>query len=220
MTLAETERTFVPGMGRDWLLPLYDPLTRLLGLDGVRRAVIGRAELRPGHRVLDIGCGTGSLAILVRRLHPGVEVVGLDPDERALARARRKARRAEVGLQLDWGFADRLPYPDESYDRVFSSFMLHHLGRDEKEGTLAEVRRVLRPGGRFHLVDFASPHAAPHARTARALDSYGRLNDNTDGRILELLETAGLAKPAIVGRKSLLAGRLRIACYEASVSAR
>jgi len=87
-------------------------------------------------------------------------------------------------------------------------------------GTLAEVRRVLRPGGRFHLVDFVSPHAASHARTARAHDSYGRLSDNTDGRILELLETAGLADPAIVGRKSLLAGRLRIACYEASVSAR
>ena len=83
--------------------------------------------------MLDIGCGTGSLVVLVKRLFPDVEVVGLDPDEKALARAARKARRVGASIQFDRGFSDALDYPDASFDRVFSSFMFHHLERDEKD---------------------------------------------------------------------------------------
>src|SRR5687767_8001493 len=86
-------RPFVPGMGVEWLLPFYDPFTTLLGLDHARRALLRQADLVPGHRVLDVGCGTGSLVVLTKASCPDVDVVGVDPDERALARAARKARR-------------------------------------------------------------------------------------------------------------------------------
>src|SRR5262249_54738333 len=109
-----SQRPFVPGMGVDWLLPLYDPFTRLLGLDHARRELLRQAELRPGHRLLDIGCGTGSLVVLTKTSYPNVDVVGVDPDDRALARAARKARRAGAAIQLDRGFSDALGYTDAS----------------------------------------------------------------------------------------------------------
>ena len=80
--------------------------------------------------------------------------VGLDPDPKALGRARKKADRAGLSPKLEQGFSDDLPFPDSSFDIVFSSFMFHHLEPDEQQATLAEVRRVLKPGGSFHLVDF------------------------------------------------------------------
>jgi ubiquinone/menaquinone biosynthesis C-methylase UbiE len=123
----EARKTYVPAAGHHWFLALYDPLVTLLGGDKTRRALAEQAALRPGQRVLEIGCGTGSLVLEIKRLHPDVEVVGLDPDPKALVRARRKAGRAAVSIQFDQGYSDELPYPDASFDRVFSSFMLHHL---------------------------------------------------------------------------------------------
>jgi ubiquinone/menaquinone biosynthesis C-methylase UbiE len=215
MTTTESQRPFVPGMGVDWLLPLYDPFTRLLGLERVRREFLREADLRPGQRILDIGCGTGSLAILTKRLFPETDVLGLDPDPKALARAVGKARRAGVEVAFEHGFSDVLNHPDASFDRVFSSFMFHHLGRREKEGTLRAIRRVLRPRGSLHLVDFGGPEAAAgDGPRRRGLHSHGRLSDNGEQTILGLLNASGLASAAKTGERTLL-GLVRIVCYRA-----
>jgi ubiquinone/menaquinone biosynthesis C-methylase UbiE len=212
--MVEPGRTYLPAAGHDWSLPLYDPLVRLLGGDTARAVLLDQAAVRPGHRVLDIGCGTGSLAVLIKRQHPDVDVVGLDPDPKALARARRKAQRAAVSVQLDHGFSDELPYAEGIFERVFSSFMLHHLQAAEKETTLREVRRVLKPGGRFHLLDFATPDSNSAGRITRWLHSGHRLKDNSDEQILSLLRQAGLSDPKTVARQALLIGH--IAYYQGS----
>lgn len=148
-------RTFIPAAGHDAALPLYDPLTALFGAQSRRQLLIDRAKLAPGQRVLDIGCGTGTLAIAIKRAHPGVEVVGIDPDPRALARARKKAARAGLEVRFEQGFGDALPYPDASFARVVSSFMLHHLDRTLQQRLLAQALRVLAPAGSVHIIDFA-----------------------------------------------------------------
>src|SRR5262245_50743482 len=127
--MEETRKTYLPAAGRDWMLPLYDPLVKLLGGDAARRALLDQALIQPGHSGLDVGCGTGTLVVLIKRLHPDVNVIGLDPDPRALARARRMAAPAAVSAQFDQGFSDALPYTNASIDRVYSSFMFHHLQR-------------------------------------------------------------------------------------------
>jgi ubiquinone/menaquinone biosynthesis C-methylase UbiE len=137
-------------MGHDRLLPLYDPFQRLLGMGSVHRQLVDQARIQPAQRILDIGCGTGNLAMLIKRLHPDAEVVGIDPDPKALARAQRKAGREALSVQLNRGFAEELPYPDASFDRVLSALMFHHLGPEEKEKTLDEARRVLKPDGSLH----------------------------------------------------------------------
>ncbi|MGH2896944.1 MAG: class I SAM-dependent methyltransferase [Solirubrobacteraceae bacterium] len=90
--LAHARRRYLPGMGRDWLLPLYDPFTRLVGIESAHRALVEQAELEPVERVLEIGCGTANLALLVKRMRPQIEVVGLDPASTALGRAVKSSQ--------------------------------------------------------------------------------------------------------------------------------
>jgi ubiquinone/menaquinone biosynthesis C-methylase UbiE len=158
--MTDAHRHYIPAAGRDWRLPLYDPIVKLLGGDTARRVLVEQAGLRSTDKVLEVGCGTGTLLIFVKQ-HPGVEVTGLDPDPKALARAQRKAQAASMSIRLDRGFSDALPYADGTFDVVFSSFMFHHLeSAQEKLQTLREARRVLRAGGRLHLVDFTPSESA------------------------------------------------------------
>ena len=200
---------YLPGMGHDRLLPLYDPLCRLLGISRVHRPLVVQAGIRAGHRVLEIGCGTGNLALMVKRLHPGAEVVGLDPDPKALARARRKAESESLRMGLDRGFAQDLPYPDASFDRVLSAFMFHHLDPEAKQATLREVRRVLEPGGTLHLLDVGGTKERSDGMMARLSHRNRMLQDNFGGRIPALMREAGLADPAEVAhRVTRLMGRV------------
>jgi SAM-dependent methyltransferase len=153
MSQSHTERDYIPGLGKHVLLPLYDVVHHVFGLRPIHLEMIALAGLRDGHRVLDVGCGTGNLLRSAGKRYPKVELVGLDPDPKALAQAGRKFRRAGRIAQLDRGFAQELPYPDDSFDRVFSSLMLHHLDSASKDALLAQVRRVLRPDGLLVLAD-------------------------------------------------------------------
>ena len=205
MGIANTERTYIPAAGRDWRLPLYDPITKLLGVDRTRRRLVAQAELTPGQRVLEVGCGTGSLLIEMGRHHPEVELVGLDPDPKALARAERKARRGGVRLRLDRGFTDAMPYDDASFDRVLSSLMYHHVPPDEKPGMFREIHRVLNPGGRLELVDFAGPERA-RGFLARMLHSDHIMKDNAEAHVIALMTAAKLSNAARVGDDAFLFG--------------
>lgn len=206
--MPESTRTYLPAAGHDWSLPLYDPIVKLLGGDKARRVLLAHAALRPGYRVLDIGCGTGTLATLIKRFHPDVEVVGIDPDPKALARARRKAAKAAVSIQFDQGFGDDLPYPEASFDRVLSSFMFHHLPPEEKGKTLCAVRRVLKPGGEFHMLDFEGPDGGANGVVGRLIHSSKRLVENSESRVLSLMRQSGFADPRKVDRKAMLFGHI------------
>jgi len=210
----EHRRTYLPAAGHDWFLPLYDPFVKLLGGDSALRALLDQASMRPGDRVLDLGCGTGTLVVLIKQLHPDVEVVGIDPDPKALARASEKVKRAGFSIKLDRGFSDRLPYPDACSDRVLSSFMFHHLPGDEKATTMREVRRVLKPGGSLHLLDLSGAEHGAAGFLSRLFHSHDRMTANSADRILAFMNEAGLTDPKEVGRRSMLF--TRIVYYRAS----
>jgi len=201
---SERERTYIPAAGYDWLLPLYDGLAKLTGSEAAHRQLVDRAEVEPNHCVLDIGCGTGNLTLLIKRLHPHAEVVGLDPDPKALARARRKAEERGFAVRLDRGFSDEMPYAEASFDRVFSAFMLHHLTLDEKAKTLREARRVLRSGGAFYALDFGGPG---HANGIIAhLLRHAHLGDQH--RIPALMREAGFAEVTELAPRATILGRV------------
>jgi len=210
-------RTFIPAAGRRWTLPLYDPLVKLIGAERVRRTFIEQAAISGGHRVLDVGCGTGSLEVALGRLWPSAELVGLDPDPEALERARRKAKCAGVGVRFDQGFADALPYSDRSFDRVVSSFMFHHLGGDEKGGMLREARRVLKAGGSLHLLDFTGPGSGSDGPVARWVQSRRPLLDNAEDRILTRMREAGFQNPRRIGGGRVVFGLVPYSCFVAEV---
>jgi ubiquinone/menaquinone biosynthesis C-methylase UbiE len=152
---------------------------------------------------------------LVKRVNPDISVVGLDPDPKALTRAKRKGAQAGVSIHFDQGFSDELPYPGASLDRVFSSFMFHHVSAEQREKTLREAWRVLRPGGSLHLLDFDSSEEHAHGALARWLHSRHRLKDNSESRILEFMRVAGFVNSRKVGG-AVLFGHLRFSYYAGS----
>lgn len=210
--MSEPTRTFLPAAGKDWLLPFYDPMVKLLGGDGARKMLVEQADLRSGQRVLEVGCGTGTLVLMIKRSHNDVEVTGIDPDPKALGRARSKAARARLTAQFDQGFGDALPYPDGAFDRVLSSFMFHHLPAVEKGKFLAQVRRVLKTGGSFHMLDFEETGGA-RSWFAHLFHASHRLEDNAKERVIQLMTNGGLAGAEKVAARRMIFGR--IAYYRA-----
>lgn len=190
--MAQPDTRYVPAAGHDLFLPLYDPMLRLLMRErSFRQRFLEQADILPQHRVLDLGCGTGTMAILIRQRRPAATVVGVDGDPKVLAVARGKAAKASVAIQFDEAQADRLPYPNASFDRVLSSLVLHHLTRAEKLAALREVHRVLTPSGDFHLADFGPP-VGWYARLLARLVTHGeRLRENLDGCLPQLMAEAG-----------------------------
>ena len=214
MTMTKSERPFLPAAGHDLFLPIYDPLTKLLGMDRRRQALVEQADLAPRQRVLDVGCGTGSLAILIKKQYPTIDVVALDPDPKALERARRKTNRAGVSIRFDRGFASALGYADQTFDRVLSSMMFHHLPDDDRLPALQEIRRVLKPGGRLELLDFGGPDSGRHGAAGRLLHSHRRLRGNAPPAVLRVMADAGFAEARAVRTESTLIGRLEF--YQAT----
>ena len=186
--------SYIPAAGHDFLLPLYDPLQRFLFREGsLRPALLARSQIVAGTRVLDVGCGTGTQAVLTKQAHPDAEVIGLDGDAKALARARQKAARAGVAIQLDEALATALPYPDARFDRVISSLVFHHLVDADKRRALAEIRRVLAPGGFFLLADFGRPVNWFERWLAARLERFEEARTNLSGGLRDLLAEAGFS---------------------------
>src|SRR3954462_10200672 len=141
-------RRYVPALRFPALTSLYDPVVRATTREGrFKELLVEQAAPAPGQRVLDLGCGPGTLAIQVKRRERGAQVAGLDADPEMLAQARRKAERAGVELELTEGFSTELPYEDGSFDRVLSTLFFHHLDPEPKRQSAREIARVLRRGG-------------------------------------------------------------------------
>jgi SAM-dependent methyltransferase len=167
--------------------------------------------------VLEIGCGTGNLTLLIKRLQPKADVVGIDPDDKALSRARRNASRRRLAVHFDLGFAQRLPYSDASFDWVVSAFMFHHLDAEVKRSALVEALRVLAPDGRLHLVDFGGAIERSDGLRARLQHRNKHLTGNLGEQIPELMRESGFAEAGEIEHRVTRLGRITF--YGATVSA-
>jgi ubiquinone/menaquinone biosynthesis C-methylase UbiE len=198
--VATPERSYLPAAGRDAFLPLYDPITCLFGFRRALGRLVDQAKIQPRLSILDVGCGTGTLAVSIKTHYPTIDVVGLDPDPNALAIAQRKAARARVAVRFERGFAEALPFADATFDRVFSSMMFHHLKKDDRPRMLADVRRVLKPGGRLEFLDFIGGHHSLLGGLVHGSQALPAAEDKLIGRMLD----AGFADAKrVAGRRTL-----------------
>lgn len=209
----DVHKPYLPAAGRDWALPLYDPITRLFGINRARKLLLESANLGNASRILDIGCGTGVLALAIKRQYPNLEVAGIDPDPKALARADRKAKHSQLGVEFTRAFAEELPYPDASFDRVASSFMFHHVPDGAKAGMLREAYRVLRVGGSFHMLDVSRSDHTARSWFEKLHGSKAHLTQNADSQIVAMLHAAGFSDASIVNVSCIFVGTVRIACF-------
>jgi ubiquinone/menaquinone biosynthesis C-methylase UbiE len=140
---------------------LYDGMVWVMTRGGeraFREKLLRFARLQPGETVLDVGCGTGSLAIAAKmQVGPAGKVCAVDASPEMLARARKKARKAGLEVTFEQAPAQALPFPDGHFNAVLSTVILHHLPRIGRAECAREMRRVLKPGGRVLAVDFAEP---------------------------------------------------------------
>jgi ubiquinone/menaquinone biosynthesis C-methylase UbiE len=190
------DETFVPPAGRHRLTPLYDPMVALTMRERTfRTRLVAQVAAGEPATLLEIGCGTGSLAVRLAQALPAASIVGLDPDSGALARARAK----DPSGRVDWreGSAVAAPLPDSSFDRVVASLVLHHLTTAEKRAALTEAHRLLRPGGRLHVADWGAPRD-PVMQLAflalRTLDGFERTHAHARGELPALIAQAGFAE--------------------------
>ena len=183
---------YIPALNVRVLTPLYDPLSKwIMQEERFKRRLIEQAALQPGHHILDLGCGTGTLTIMLKQAMPGAQVVGLDGDPDVLAIARKKAEQAGVEIRFDTGLASDLLYKAETFDRVLSSLVIHHLTTADKEKAFKEVFRILKHGGEFHGADFGRPKALYARLVAHFVRHMERVDDNLKGLIPVFLMRAG-----------------------------
>ena len=199
------ESGFIPALRFHRLTPLFDHVAALTARDGtIKRRALERAAVADGEDVLDVGCGTGTLAAAAARAARDVRVTGLDADPAILARARARARETGLDIRLDEGWSTELPYPDESFDVVLSTLFFHHLEDDAKRRTAQEMARVLRPGGRLVVGDLGRPHGplmrAAVRTTVQVLDGVATTALNVRGGLPEVLAAGGFRDVAVRDR--------------------
>jgi len=140
---------------------LYNVFGRLIGLgvDGPNsRMVVEMAGIKPGDKVLDVGCGTGDLTLTARtRAGASGSADGIDASPEMIGLAQKKAQRSGSDAVFELGLIEKLPYPDTTFDVVISRLMIHHLPGDLKRQGFKEIYRVLKPGGHVFITDFKPP---------------------------------------------------------------
>lgn len=201
--------TFIPSLHFHRLTPLYDPLARWLLRDAeLKQRLVTQVAPQPGMRVLDLGCGTGTLTLMLQRAQPFSELTGLDIDPAMLQRAQAKPTAARAPIAWVEGTTTALPYANAVFDRVTASLMVHHLTDDQKQRTLGEIVRVLRPGGEFHMLDFGPAHSIPLEAAARFIRHFEQTDAHITGRIFGMMQAAGFDDVTETGHTASMIGPL------------
>src|SRR5215212_6292457 len=213
--MAERQRQqFIPALRFNALTRVYDPVVAISSREaGFKRRLLQHARVKDGESVLDLACGTGTLAIQTKLASPKARVSAIDADEPILERARRKAGEAKVDISFEQGVSTELPYENRSFDVVLTTLFFHHLTDEAKLDTAEEVFRVLRHGGRLLMADWGRPQD-PMMRMAflsvQLLDGFRTTSSNVGGRIPEMLRDAGLKRVQVLDRMRTPVGTIEI----------
>ena len=192
----------------------YDLLTNVLTLgqaSRLRKMTLDHALLKNGDAVLDVGCGTGAITIPARqRVGAQGSAAGIDPSAEMIAVARQKAQRKGLDIDFRMGVIEALPYPTESFDVVTSSLMMHHLPAHLQVQGIAEIYRVLKPGGRLLIADLSSPKTSPRQHLLTALAMHRGSQSGVED-LQETLKGAGFREITLIPQRFFIIGFVRAA---------
>ncbi len=207
-------QNYIPALRYRWLTRWYDSLMlRVFPEVKVRRALIDSANIQKGNRILEFGVGTASLSILLKQIHRLPEVVGIDVDPEALRIARDKIEKSGVFMEIEQYDGSILPFADQSFDRVVTCLVLHHLDPAQKRQSLREIRRVLKPRGSLHVADWGKPSNF-RMRLAfymvQLLDGFKTTNENVQGLLPQIFQETGFLTVQEADKIDTVFGTMRI----------
>lgn len=203
--------SYIPALSFKRLTPIYDSFTSWTMREHTfKKALIAQANIGKGQRVLDLGCGTATLAIQMKQAQPEAEVFGIDIDPEMLAMGRAKVQTAGLIIALDEGSVFQLPYPANSFDRVLSSLVMHHLTTGNRHRALAEAFRVLKPGGELHIADYGKPHRFSMRLVSKIMRHLEQTADLIDGLLPEMIRRAGFIDDEAPGNFTTVFGTLTL----------
>ena len=202
---------YIPALSFKRLTPIYDSFTSwTMREQTLKRALVAQASLNKGHRVLDLGCGTATLTIQLKQAQPEAEIVGIDIDPEMLAVGLAKVQKAGVSIALEAGSVFQLPYPANSFDRVLSSLVMHHLTTENRHRALAEAFRVLKPGGELHIAHYGKPHRFGTRLISKLMRHLEQTADLIDGLLPEMIRRAGFVDDEAPGNFTTVFGTLTL----------
>ena len=190
----------------------YDFLSNIMTLGQInrlRKMTIDLASLKPGEAILDVGCGTGAVTIPAgQRVGVSGKAAGIDPSPEMIDVARQKAASKGLDIDLRIGVIEDLPFPNDSFDVVTSSLMMHHLPDNLKVKGLAEIYRVLKPGGSLLIADLSSPKSSAKQRLFTSLAMHNGLEDGVED-LQEKLKAAGFQEISVLKQRFFIIGFVR-----------
>jgi ubiquinone/menaquinone biosynthesis C-methylase UbiE len=188
-------KNYIPAFRYKWLTPFFDLFLRWTMPEIVIKTRLVKEISLPQNdsRILDLGCGTGTLTILLKKTFPKITVVGLDGDPKVLQIARKKTLNESLSIAFDEGMAYSLPYEDHTFDVVVSSLVFHHLTREDKLRTLEQIFRVLRPGGALLIADFGEPKTFMMKFITLIMRNFEETADNFLGLMPQLISQSGFS---------------------------
>lgn len=153
------EDDYIPALKYHWMTRFYDPLIQWgMQEKKFKTHLVKQANLQPEETIMDLACGTGTLALLIQQSQPGVQVIGVDADPEILSIAKEKIKETLVNnITFEEGFSDKLPFSNNKFHHIFTRLFIHHLTLEMKKKTFEEIYRTLKTGGQFHIIDFEKP---------------------------------------------------------------
>ena len=205
---------YIPALRFKWLTPLYDFLIGItMPEKKIKQELISSARIQPNAKVLDFGCGTGTLTIMTKESHPGANVVGIDIDVEIINKAIQKAQVTGVDILLLNYDGVKLPFQNNSFQRVLSCLVFHHLDTDTKKKILAEIFRIINKNEQLHIADFGRSESWVQRilfNMIRGLDGFKSTDANAKGLLPELISAAGFKNVSINKRFKTVFGEVQI----------
>jgi ubiquinone/menaquinone biosynthesis C-methylase UbiE len=209
---------YIPALRFKWLTPLYDLLLNItMPEKRIKQTLIEAANISAGAKVLDYGCGTATLTIMVKEMSPGAKVTGIDVDREILDRATQKVKEKKVDIFLMGYVGKHLPFEPNAFDRTISCLVFHHLDTKTKQKTLEEIFRILNKDGQLHIADFGRSTSWIQRtlfNIIRGLDGFKPTDANAKGLLPEMISGAGFENVAIKKRLKTMFGEVQIISAE------
>lgn len=205
---------YVPALRFKWLTSLYDFIVRItMPEKKIKTRLVETAGISAGQKILDFGCGTGTLTIMAKQASPDANITGIDIDVEILNKATQKASEKKIDISLIEYDGKKLPFQSNHFNRVISCLVFHHLNTETKKKILAELHRTIISNGELYIADFGRSKSWVQRKLfniIRVLDGFKPTEANAKGILPDFIQEAGFIYVSIIERFKTIFGEVQL----------